>query len=281
VNHIFILENDKKTIKVIETTKQVLERVENILQFDIEKYKANATVFDGSYKPDDDECLKIENFKLPFEINNTLSIDKLSGQDVNEFDIRAIFLLLDDQNSDKIIFQRTQKKQLLKGGKLTLFFDRNTFVPMDKPGVVISNSIDAYYENRTLYFKSYYWANQIFDLNDYYRQATDKEIREFYQTDCFCVEDLETLVCTSSNSVRKKVAYILDKGILEKNTPQKIFEVAEDVGLKLEKNDENKIVFPTTSESQKQLISFLANEIYKGYFTDDVFLTNSKRALKK
>lgn len=285
VGNIFTLDNDKTSVKVIETTNDTLVGVEEILNIDTERYKSNSIIFDGSYKPDEDESLKNENFDLSDEIqeaiNNPLGVDKLVANDGNELNIRAIFLTLsDDSENEKIVFQRTQKRQLLLGGRITLFWSNDTFISTQKPGVVITDSIDAYYENGTLYFTSYYWANQIFNLNKYYRQATDDDIRDFCQNNCFYVADLDSLVSASNNWTRKKIAYILDTGVLEKNTTDYILQEANNLGLQFETNEENKIVFPADLKSQKELLSYLADEIYKGRLSDDVYLTNSKRSLK-
>lgn len=285
VGNIFTLDNDKTSVKVIETTNDTLVGVEEILNIDTERYKSNSIIFDGSYKPDEDESLKIENFDLSDEIqeaiNNPLGVDKLVANDGNELNIRAIFLTLsDDSENEKIVFQRTQKRQLLLGGRITLFWSNDTFISTQKPGVVITDSIDAYYENGTLYFTSYYWANQIFNLNKYYRQATDDDIRDFCQNNCFYVADLDSLVSASNNWTRKKIAYILDTGVLEKNTTDYILQEANNLGLQFETNEENKIVFPADLKSQKELLSYLADEINKGRLSDDVYLTNSKRSLK-
>ena len=285
MGNIFTLDNDKTSVKVIETTNDTLVGVEEILNIDTERYKSNSIIFDGSYKPDEDESLKIENFDLSDEIqeaiNNPLGVDKLVANDGYELNIRAIFLTLsDDSENEKIVFQRTQKRQLLLGGRITLFWSNDTFISTQKPGVVITDSIDAYYENGTLYFTSYYWANQIFNLNKYYRQATDDDIRDFCQNNCFYVADLDSLVSASNNWTRKKIAYILDTGVLEKNTTDYILQEANNLGLQLETNEENKIVFPADLKSQKELLSYLADEIYKGRLSDDVYLTNSKRSLK-
>lgn len=273
MGNIFTLDNDKTSVKVIETTNDTLVGVEEILNIDTERYKSNSIIFDGSYKPDEDESLKIENFDLSDEIqeaiNNPLGVDKLVANDGNELNIRAIFLTLsDDSENEKIVFQRTQKRQLLLGGRITLFWSNDTFISTQKPGVVITDSIDAYYENGTLYFTSYYWANQIFNLNKYYRQATDDDIRDFCQNNCFYVADLDSLVSASNNWTRKKIAYILDTGVLEKNTTDYILQEANNLGLQFETNEENKIVFPADLKSQKELLSYLADEIYKGRLSD-------------
>lgn len=280
---VFIIDDNKVSIKKLETDNSTIISINGILSVDTEKYKANSVNFDGSYKPDEDESLKIEHFDLPDEIkeaiNNPLGVEKLIATD-NDLNIRAVFLTLDDGEEGRIVFQRTQKRQLLLGGRITLFWNKDTFISTKKPGVVITDSIDAYYENGTLYFKSYYLANQILNLNKYYRQATDEDIRTFCQSSCFYVNDLDSLVSASNNWTRKKIAYILDTKVLETNSIDFILQDAKELGLQFQTNGENKIVFPEDLKAQKELLSYLADEIYKGRLTDDVYLTNSKRTLK-
>ena len=234
---VFIIDDNKVSIKKLETDNSTVISINGILSVDTEKYKANSVNFDGSYKPDEDESLKIEHFDLPDEIkeaiNNPLGVEKLIATD-NDLNIRAVFLTLDDGEEGRIVFQRTQKRQLLLGGRITLFWNKDTFISTKKPGVVITDSIDAYYENGTLYFKSYYLANQILNLNKYYRQATDEDIRTFCQSSCFYVNDLDSLVSASNNWTRKK------------------------------------IVFPEDLKAQKELLSYLADEIYRGSLTDEL-----------
>ncbi|HEL0660346.1 TPA: DUF4868 domain-containing protein, partial [Streptococcus equi subsp. zooepidemicus] len=277
------IDDNKVSIKKLETDNSTVISINGILSVDTEKYKANSVNFDGSYKPDEDESLKIENFDLPDEIkeaiNNPLGVEKLIATD-NDLNIRAVFLTLDDGEEGRIVFQRTQKRQLLLGGRITLFWNKDTFISTKKPGVVITDSIDAYYENGTLYFKSYYLVNQILNLNKYYRQATDEDIRTFCQSSCFYVNDLDSLVSASNNWTRKKIAYILDTKVLETNSIDFILQDAKELGLQFQTNGENKIVFPEDLKAQKELLSYLADEIYKGRLTDDVYLTNSKRTLK-
>lgn len=70
---------------------------------------------------------------------------------------------------------------------------------------------------------------------------------------------------------------------MEKNTTDYILQEANNLGLNFETNEENKenkIVFPAELRAQKELLLYLADEIYKGRLSDDVYLTNSKRTLK-
>lgn len=278
-SNLFSLDINKKTVKRIEITKDSISEVEKELLINIKKYKLNAINFDGFYKPEEDECLKIENFSLPNEIKraikNPLGEDKLIVEN-KEMNIRAVFLILDDEERERIIFQRTQKKQVLSKG-IKFLWDKDTFILSRKPVIAITDRIDAYYEDGILYFKSYYWANQIISLDEYYREATDNEIRKFCNNSYFYVEDVNLLL-NSSKFIRKKIAYIEDSKVLTKNTIGKIVANATKLGLDLKMHND-KIVFPTDLVEQKKILSYLADEIYKGVLSDDVYLTNSKRPL--
>lgn len=283
---LFVLEDvgrDNISVKMLEITKDSISSINQVLEFNQIEYKFNAVVFDGSYKPDEDESLKIENFELPNEIieaiTNPLRVEKIDASVDSDLRIRAVFRAIEDGNEDSIVFQRIPKRQILMSNQWTFMWDKDTFLPVKKPGLVITDNIDAYYENGTLYFKSYYWANQIFNLNRYYREATDEDIRTFCTFGCFHVEDLDTIIPVSNNWTRRKIAYILDSDVLEKNSTGFIIKAANNLGLDFKVTSENKIVFPEDKTKQRELLSYLADEIYKGNLTEDVYLTNSKRVL--
>lgn len=130
-----------------------------------------------------------------------------------------------------------------------------------------------------LYFKSYYWANQIFNLNKYYREATSDDIKDFCSNEWFSIDDIDSVAESCNNWTRRKIAYILDSGVLENNSVDEIIKSAKKLNLKIDINEENKIIFPDDKDSQKELLSYLAEEIYRGNLTDGVYLTNSKRPL--
>ncbi|WP_420541371.1 Kiwa anti-phage protein KwaB-like domain-containing protein [Peptoniphilus rhinitidis] len=143
----------------------------------------------------------------------------------------------------------------------------------------MTDCIDAYYEYGNLYFKSYYWANQIFNLNKYYREATTDDIKDFCSNECFSIDDIDSVAESCNNWTRRKIAYILDSGVLENNSVDEIIKSAKNLNLKIDINEENKIIFPDDKDLQKELLSYLAEEIYRGNLTDGVYLTNSKRPL--
>ena len=102
-------------------------------------------------------------------------------------------------------------------------------------------------------------ANQILNLNKYYRQATDEDMITFCQNSCFCVNDSDSLVIANNNCTRKKIAYILDMKVLETNSIDFIIQDAKELGLQFQTNGKNKIVFPEDLKAQKELLPYLTN----------------------
>ena len=92
-------------------------------------------IFDGSYKPNEDEILKIENYQLSDEIKDAIR-DPLGvtsfKKDNDVFpEIKAIFIgeRIEDGETEKfnVVFQRFRKEQYISTRWCNLFFENNTF----------------------------------------------------------------------------------------------------------------------------------------------------------
>ena len=62
---------------------------------------------------------------------------------------------------------------------MNLFHDQNTFDRDKRYGLTINELVDCIFEDNNLVFNSYYFARQIFDLSEYYREATDTDVEAF------------------------------------------------------------------------------------------------------
>ncbi|WP_077369218.1 hypothetical protein [Anaerosalibacter sp. Marseille-P3206] len=63
MSSIFVLEDvgrDNISVKILEMNRGTTNNVDEVLQIDTDNYKANAVRFDGSYKPDENECSKLK-----------------------------------------------------------------------------------------------------------------------------------------------------------------------------------------------------------------------------
>ena len=147
-------------------------------------------------------------------------------------------------------------------------------------GIGISDSVDVVFLESDLHFSSYYFARQIFDLSEYYRSATDTEVNSFTQNSILELSNSENFAIMADTWVRRKIALINDSGVLRNNSVSRIKELADVCELEIEINND-KILIPYDKKKLKEILGFLDEEIYKGVFTNETYVTNSKRKRTK
>lgn len=243
----------------------------------INKEKVN---FNGEYKPEDDQILIIENYDLKDSLsaetlNNPLSVDPISQNEIES--IKGLIL----KNENYIIFQTFDNRKIIRPDKWHLLYSADTFSKIEQMGIAIEQKIDMLYQinEKSLLFFSYHNASKILDLNNYYREATDREIESFLSNDLF-EADLSQIDKNLFNSrIRKKIYQIQKNDTLNivKDKKDKVREYASEVVIELNFNDKNgKIIFPNEKRKIEILINFLNDDIFKSPITDDWYQTNSK-----
>lgn len=241
-------------------------------------------IFDGSYKPSEDEILKIENYQLSDAIKDAIKnpLGVPSYQKYNDVfpEIKAIFVGERTEDGEKekfnVIFQRFRKEQYISTKCCNLFFENNTFFQEKRFGISIADVVDCYYTDEELRFSSFYYARQIFDLNECYRSATDKEVESFTTSSKLEIDDSDTFKRLANTWIRRKIAMINDSQVLDNYSAREIKSRAKSVGVEIDVKDK-KIVIPNDKEKIKIILGFLDEEAYKGPFSQKTFLANSKR----
>lgn len=240
--------------------------------------------FDGKYKPDEDEVLYIKEFDIGDAIleavKNPLDVSPFSPGVEQAERIKAVFVGEQNKTHLRIAFQKFKKEQYIKTTGIHLFFNNQTFVEEKRFGISISEMVDCVFENGELKFHSYFMTRQLFDLKDYYRSATEGEIEKFTNYKSIQFDDVATFMMQTDTGVRKRVASIMDSGILLKYTPKEIKKIGKSTGVKININDD-KIVIPKEKSQMKVVLGFLDEGVYKGVFSNETFMTNSKRVVKR
>lgn len=245
-------------------------------------YNADRAIFDAGYTNDDD-CAYINDFALhPQFINcisdNTFCEDFLPNQ-VDYSEIKFIFMGRNEGQDTSIIFQKVRNRQIITRN-FHIFTSRDTLELSKKPFLTITEKADCIYCNGMLIFKSFYDARQVFDLGQYYREATEADVQEFIRNDLFISDNEEQQLNNMDQLARRKVASIKDAQTLRNKTADSIQQVANqyDIVLELrEYNGQHKVVLPTNKKELKTLLKFLDEDLYEGPLTGTRFETNSKR----
>lgn len=245
-------------------------------------------MFDGSYKPHEDEFLAIGNFQLQDDIKDAvrdpMGVAAYRKVDEEFPEIKAIFVGQREENGEAekftIAFQRFRKDQYISTKWYNLFFENDTFFQEERFGISISDTIDCYFTDGELQFISYFFARQVFDLSEYYRSATDHEVQSFSANVKLSIENPIFFQSIANSWIRRKIALINDSGVLENYTASKIKSLAKTAGIEITV-DNKKIVIPSDKEKVKIILGFLDEEAYKGPFSQTTFLANSKRKIQR
>lgn len=274
-------------LEVDEATQQAICQTFSEAVADLVKGKTRI-LFDGSYKPNDDEFLAIKEFMLQEEIKeairNPMGVTAYKKEGGEFPEIKAIFVgeRIERNGTEKfrVAFQRFRKEQYISIRGFNLYFAGNTFRCESNFGINISDRIDCYYAKGELRFSSFFFARQIFDLSEFYRSATDQEVDAFASSKLLSIAQPQEFKNMANTWVRRKIAMINDSGVLKNNSADKIQKSAKSVGIKIDVEDD-KIVIPEDKEQMKIVLGFLDEEVYKGPFSKATLLANSKRSVKK
>lgn len=285
---VFVLLKDD-TVKKLELAKDVQLSICSTFSIGvINLLEKDEIEFDGSYKPHDDECLFIRCFDLLEDIRNAIR-DPIGIESFNPFkddeivDIKAIFVgsykKTDNEEIFDVAFQKFKKEQHIQPTHYNLFYSEGTFRQEKNKGLSITDAIDCIFINDNLKFSSFYYARQIFALNEYYRIATDNEVERFVKNERLSIGDVDIFKQISDNTwIRRKIAMINDSNVLGNNSAEKIQNSAKQIGLKIEVRNK-KIVLPNNKEDLKNVLGFLDEEAYQGPFSQNTYLANSKRKI--
>ena len=296
---VFILTSDGKIYK-LEVERKAQEAICDTFATSVNSMTNGKTThdFEVNYKPEDDEIFRIENFLLPDEIKdairNPIGIDSFKkdpdihddgNKDFLGFpEIKAIFVGERIQDAEgehfNIGFQRYRKEQNLTALPFRFFYSNETFKQENNFGIGITYNLDCYYTGEELQFASFYFARQVFDLHEYYRSASDPEVEAFTKNDALVFENTDTFSSIANAYVRRKIAMINDSEVLKNYSAKKIKDIAKSSGIDI-KIQNKKIVIPAEKDSALEVLAFLDEEAYRGPFTNDLLLANSKRVLRK
>ncbi|HAF07555.1 MAG: Uncharacterized protein XD76_0249 [candidate division TA06 bacterium 32_111] len=280
--------NNSSNIRRVPISQDIQNELEshykNILKnFLDEKDKVE---FDGNYKCEDDEIYELEDFDWEKKIKNCdltkedfkniITLNIISNDDFEKIKILIVSQIVSQDNY--LIFQSMDNRKFIKP-KSFLFYSNNTLNYEDKKGIKIDGNIDCIIElnSKRLFFTSFHNASKIFDLSDYYREATKTEINEFFSNEIF---DGKIESDNLTSNIRKKIFLILKNETLQKVNKnfQQVKNYAEELGIDCFKKD--KIELPKDNKKLKEIINFLNEDLYKSPISNAIYESNSKKMIK-
>lgn len=286
---LFALTNNpaKRVVKFV-LSQEVQNELDPFFVAQLERFNGVATdeiTFDGKYKPDLNEVLVIGNYDdidgLSQAVANPLGIDEIDPTPEDFESIKAIFTGLDDGNGGfNILIQHFDKRKVISTNGMSIFHAGNAYRKIEGVGVTIDSKLSAVLVGNSLRFFSFHLLRQIFDLSQYYREATDTDISDFAVLPVIKVADVPGLIVISDTWIRRKFSLIQQSQILETVPMNEIKAVAVEFNIPLTtviENGSELIVLPAAKAELKTILRFLDEDYYKSPLSKTQCVTNSKR----
>ena len=270
-------------IPLLQELQTGLAKLWEIQRSDFEDGKEEIS-FSWGYELEQHEQFQMVGYELPSWLagvnsQTILDLDILDKQATEQNSIRGIVAIAqDDLREDMMLFQNFTRSRVIKPGYF-LFLAHNTYKGVEHPGLTLDNKLSAVFQpvHRKLLFNNLRTVNSFIPLSDYYREATESEIRKVLSHELLAAEDPDKSIADINQWSRKRFAMLKESGVLDRYTAEQIKDQSKGHSVFI-KVLCNKVVFPADKAEAKRVLQFLNEELYLGPITDTPYETNSKRA---
>lgn len=235
--------------------------------------------FDGNYTVQENEILFVK-YEIPDNISaalkNPIGCHEL---DLNHDDIKGLFWGVKDGNNVKEVYLQNFDTRKLLINKQILLYSSNTYSKLTESAFILDDKLAAIFIDGKLLFSSYHNAKRLFDLSDFYKEATDDDIDEFSKNDCIEL-DTTWLKDNANTNIRKQITLALKNETLKHTTSKEIHNKASEFGFDFKIN-KDKVVIPKDKKLCRDFLDFLNEKFYKGIFSGNPYRTNSNRLVKQ
>ncbi|MGM3189774.1 Kiwa anti-phage protein KwaB-like domain-containing protein [Dickeya dadantii subsp. dieffenbachiae] len=274
---IYNINVDKKTSGLIKT-------VFNNMEADFNNAHNETIPFTADYKLDKNEFFILENFKEHNALKKALKTPKgvpnLHIDRVPLNKIKALFTGSTD--GKKITIQRFDNRQVLTPSTMLFLDSKETFSHTTYGGISIGSKITALIHDDTITFGNFNTLRRVFNMDAYFRDATDSELDSFQDNGVFATETGFKLSSFDDTAIRRKVTLLNQAGILEVDNIPNLIIAAQELKHPLETKQTNngvRIVMPIEKRKIKLLLDFLDSDIYISAVNGKKYRSNSKRQI--
>lgn len=239
--------------------------------------------FDSGYQPEEHERFCLDNYSPPDWLcgksSTTVSdLDEINGDETIINSIKGLVAFVRNEQSEELaLFQNFTPSQVIRPGRF-LFLESGTYRSAPRTGLTLSAKLSAVYRpnDNKLLFHNFRSANTFLPLADFYKEASNTEIKEVLNHRLLAPQNQDAVVLSANQWSRKRFAMLKDSGVLDSYSAEeiKLRSSGYDVTIKIV---DDKIFFPVDKSESKKLLQFLNEELFRGAITDTLYETNSKR----
>ena len=239
--------------------------------------------FDPGYRPEVSERFVLTGYEPPAWLAEEDSRSVADLEEITAIETAIWFVkgtvgfARHPDGYEVMLFQNFTRSKVIKPGQF-LFFERNTYRSTQRIGLTLDDKLSAVYlpSERRLLFSSFRTANTFLPLAEFYREASEQEIRQVLMHERLVVDDADALAVDAPQWFRKRFAMLRDSRLLDSFSAREIAEESRKHGVSIEVRN-GSIVVPTDRVAAKKLLQYLNEELFRGAITDRLFQTNSKR----
>lgn len=272
-------------VKRIPMTNPVQQGIEALFadqEINFRNGRPNESPFDGDWNPDEDELLTLDIMPEAAALiaaaqGNALALPVIDTANFEAEGIKAIFTSAGNDPAIRLLVQRFTGQQLLNRRR-ALLLQNNNFRELTETAFTIGSSLTCVVENGQIKFDSYHNLRAIFDLTEFFQEATDEDIDALSAHASLNFVDLDTFKEDATQTIRKLVHKVLNSDVLGQHTPQEIQTRAAETGLALALQN-GAIDVPQDKALVRQFFRFLDDSLYEAPLSGQRYMTNSKRAV--
>lgn len=275
--HIYNINVDKKASALVKAAFQSMEA-------DFNNAHNETIPFTADYKLGRKEVFFLESFKEHKELKKALKTPKsVPNLHIDRVPLNKILALFTGStDGKKIVIQRFDSRQVLTPSTMLFLDSKETFTHTTYGGISIGSKITALIQEDTITFGNFNNLRRIFNMDAYFREATDPELDNFQNNGVFSTVEGFKLSSFDDTAIRRKVTLLNQAGILEVDNIPALISAAQELKHPLEIEDGGhgtRIVMPIEKKKIKLLLDFLDSDIYISVVNGKKYRSNSKRQI--
>jgi hypothetical protein len=275
-------------VRRIDVAQDVQAELTELFNHQYNEFKEGVleTVPLDDYTPEPHELMCIDEFDDVDHIAEAISEPAaVPALEPNSDAIDRIVGLLAGEEVDgtrRALLQVFDRRRSLSRSGYSIIHREQTFKKLVEPGLTFDSTLTATLEDAKLCFRSLHKVRRLFDVDDYYKEATNEELTAFAQhARLETPADLD-LVQVADTWIRRKIALIRASGLLDSVPATRIQEIAHSFNLELQLvgvGAAAKLRLPNQKRELKALLKFLNDDYYESPLTEVQYVSSSKRRL--
>jgi len=238
----------------------------------------------ANYKTEPHELMAIDGFGLPNRLQAGLaSLDTaplLTSEDIEDGHLRAIVAIVDPSSPDLVI-QVFNGRLAIKRKRWNLFIQGERLTKLESAGLTVDGKVHLLVLGNKLYLSSEWHARQVFELAEFFEEATQETMDNFFNSEHFRVTNPHDVVGFADSWMRKKIQSIMARNVLNNISAKGIQKAGKrygiDVSLHRVSGKPPRVILPETKKELKTLLELLDDSYLESRMTKDAFKVTSKR----